>query len=148
MTADDELMDALRAAAAQADPVPGLVLRQARAALTTRDLDAELAELAFDSDLAEAGAVRAAGEDVRLLSFEAGRVSVELQVEYADGRVSLRGLVTGATGEAVIEVAGERHPRPIDAEGWFTATGLPRGATRLKVTTADGTAVTTGWASL
>jgi len=47
-----------------------------------------------------------------------------------------------------IEVAGERHPRPIDAEGWFTATGLPRGATRVKVTAADGTAVTTGWASL
>ena len=148
MTADDDLMDVLRAAAAQADPVPDLVLRQARAALTTRDLDAELAELAFDSDLAEAGAVRAAGEDVRLLSFESGRVSVELQVEYADGRVSLRGLVTGATGEAVIEVAGERPPRPIDAEGWFTATGLPRGATRVKVTAADGTAVTTGWASL
>ncbi|WP_206791237.1 hypothetical protein [Amycolatopsis sp. MtRt-6] len=148
MTADDELMDVLRAAAAAADPVPDLVLRQARAALTTRDLDAELADLAFDSDLAEAGAVRAGGEDVRLLSFEASRVSVELQVEYARGRVALRGLITGATGEAVIEVAGERHTRPIGPEGWFTATGLPRGATRVTVTAADGTTVTTGWASL
>ncbi|MBE1498255.1 hypothetical protein H4696_005355 [Amycolatopsis lexingtonensis] len=148
MTGDDELMDVLRAAAAQADPVPDLVLRQARAALSTQDLDAELAELAFDSDLAEAGAVRAEGEDVRLLSFEAARVSVELQVEYAGGRVSLRGLITGATGDAVIEVAGERYVRPIGAEGWFTAAGLPRGATRVKVTAADGTAVTTGWASL
>ncbi|WP_410644059.1 hypothetical protein [Amycolatopsis sp. lyj-346] len=148
MTADDELMDVLRAAADRADPVPDLVLRQARAALTTRDLDAELAELAFDSDLAEAGTVRADGDDVRLLSFEAARVSVELQVEYANGRVSLRGLITGATGDAVIEVAGERHTRPIGAEGWFTAAGLPRGATRVKVTAADGTTVTTGWASL
>jgi hypothetical protein len=148
MTADDDLMDVLRAAAAQADPVPDLVLRQARAALTTRDLDAELAELAFDSDLAEAGAVRAAGDDVRLLSFESPRVSVELQVEYTGGRVALRGLITGATGEAVIEVAGERRASPIGEEGWFTATGLPRGATRVTVTAVDGTTVTTGWASL
>ncbi|WP_410635331.1 hypothetical protein [Amycolatopsis sp. cmx-4-83] len=145
---DDELMEVLRAAATQADPVPDLVLRQARAALSTRDLDAELAELAFDSDLVEAGAVRADGEDVRLLSFESARVTVELQVEYGSGRVSLRGLITGATGDAVIEVAGETHTRPIGPEGWFTAAGLPRGATRVSVTAADGTTVTTGWASL
>lgn len=142
---DDELLDRLRAAAEQADPVPDLVLRQARAALATRDLDAELAELAFDSEVA-AGAVR--GGDVRLLSFGSARVSVELQAEYEDGRVTLRGLVTGATGDAVIETAGERHVRPIDPDGWFTATGLPRAATRVKVTAADGTTVTTGWTSL
>ncbi|WIV58126.1 hypothetical protein [Amycolatopsis nalaikhensis] len=145
---DEELLDQLRAAAAQADPVPDLVLRQARAALSTRELDAELAELAFDTDLAEAGAVRAAGDEVRLLSFESPRVSVELQVEYTDGRVVLRGLVTGATGDAVIEVSGEHHTRPIDDDGWFTATGLPRGATRVRLTTPDGTVVTTGWAGL
>jgi hypothetical protein len=148
VTTDDELMDVLRAAAVRADPVPDLVLRQARAALSTRDLDAELANLAFDSDLAETGAVRADAEDVRLLSFASARVSVELQVEYGGGRVALRGLITGATGDAVIEVAGERHVRPIGDEGWFTAAGLPRGATRVTVTAADGTTVTTGWASL
>jgi hypothetical protein len=148
VTEDDQLLDALREAATRVDPVPDLVLRNARAALTTRDLDAELAELTLDSELAAAGTVRADGDDVRLLSFTAAQVSVELQVEYADGRVSLRGLVTGATGDAVVEVAGERHARPIDGDGWFTAAGLPRGATRVVVTAADGTTVTTGWASL
>ncbi|WP_329051410.1 hypothetical protein OG738_04360 [Amycolatopsis sp. NBC_01488] len=143
---DDELLEELRAAAAQADPVPDLVLRQARAALATRDLDAELAELGSDSDLATAGAVR--GGDVRLLSFESPRVSVELQAEYEEGRVTLRGLVTGATGDAVIEAAGETRVRLIDPDGWFTATDLPRGATRVKVTATDGTTVTTGWTSL
>jgi hypothetical protein len=146
VTEDDELLEELRAAAEQADPVPDLVLRQARAALATRDLDAELAELGFDSDLAEAGSVR--GGDVRLLSFDSARVSVELQAEYDEDRVTLRGLVTGATGDAVIEAAGERHVRPIAPDGWFTATGLPRGATRVRVTAADGTTVTTGWTSL
>jgi hypothetical protein len=146
VTDDDELLEELRTAAGQADPVPDLVLRAARAALATRDLDAELAELGHDSDLAAAGEIR--GGDVRLLSFDSPRVSVELQAEYEDGRVTLRGLVTGATGDAVIEAAGETHVRPIDADGWFTATNLPRGATRVKVTAADGTSVTTGWATL
>jgi hypothetical protein len=145
---DDQLLARLREAAARVDPVPDLVLRHARAALATRDLDAELAELSFDSELTAAGTVRADGDEVRLLSFETLQVSVELQVQYAAGRVGLRGLVDGATGEVVIEVAGERHTRPIDAEGWFTAADLPRGATRVLVTADDGTTVTTGWASL
>lgn len=144
---DEELLTALREAAAQADPVPDLVLRSARSALSTRDVDAELAELTLDSSQL-AGVVRAEGDDVRLLSFETPQVSIELQVEYVQSRVALRGLVAGASGEAVVEVAGERHTCPIDEEGWFTATGLPRGATRVRVTAADGTAVTTSWASL
>lgn len=144
---DEELLTALREAAAQADPVPDLVVRSARAALSTRDVDAELAELTLDSSQL-AGVVRAEGDDVRLLSFETPQVSIELQVEYVHGRVALRGLVAGASGEAVVEVSGGRHTCPIDEEGWFTANGLPRGATRVRVTAADGTAVTTSWASL
>lgn len=147
MTDDEELLAALREAAAQADPVPELVLRNARAALSTRDLDAELAELTLDSDQLES-AVRADGDDVRLLSFETPHVSIELQVEYDRGRVGLRGLVTGASGPAEVEVGGERHVCPIDEEGWFTVSGLPRGATRVRVTGPDGRPVTTGWASL
>ena len=44
-------------------------------------------------------------------------------------------------------MAGERHREPIDADGWFAASGLPRDATRVHPTAADGAAVTTGWAS-
>lgn len=147
MTDDDELLAGLRRAAAAADPVPDLVTRAAEAALSTRRLDEELAELVHDSELVAPGQVRA-DDDVRLLSFETTGVSVELQVEYAAGRVSLRGLVSGASGEALVEVAGERRAVPIDDEGWFVATGLPRGATRVRVTADDGRDITTGWALL
>ncbi len=139
--AEEELMARLRAAAAELDPVPQHVLAAARAALATRRLDEELATLVADSALADAG-VRAADADVRLLSFEAGEVSLELQVEYRGDEVSVRGLVTGAAGDAVVEVAGERHPVPVD-EGWFAVTGLPRGATRVVVGT-----VVTSWVQL
>ncbi|ONI87804.1 hypothetical protein ALI22I_21140 [Saccharothrix sp. ALI-22-I] len=141
-------MESLRRAAAAIDPVPDLVTRNAQAALSTRRVDEELAELVADSELLAPGRVRAPDDDTRLLSFEAAGVSVELQVEYAGGLVSLRGLVSGASGEAVVEVAGQRHAVPIDEEGWFVVTGLPRGATRVRVTAVDGTAVVTRWTSV
>lgn len=139
--ADDQLLARLRDTAAVFDPVPEHVLAAARAALTTRRMDEELAALVADSALTDAG-VRAGAAEVRLLTFESADVSLELQVEYRDDRMSVRGLVTGATGEAVVEVAGERHAVPID-DGWFAVTGLPRGATRVSV---PGT--TTSWVSL
>jgi hypothetical protein len=140
-TSDDELLARLRNAANELDPVPEHVLAAARAAITTRRLDEELAELIADSALVD-GAVRAAGSEVRLLSFEAADVSLELQVEYRGDEVSVRGLVTGTAGEAVVEVAGTRHAVPID-DGWFAVTGLPRGATRVSVP-----GVVTSWVRL
>jgi hypothetical protein len=145
---DDDIIERLRRAATAIDPVPDLVTRSAQAALSTRRVDEELAELVADSELLAPGRVRAPDDDTRLLSFEAAGVSVELQVEYAGGLVSLRGLVSGASGDAVVEVAGERHAVPIDEEGWFVVTGLPRGATRVRVTAVDGTAVVTRWTSV
>jgi|tagenome__1003787_1003787.scaffolds.fasta_scaffold20576607_2 hypothetical protein len=140
-TSDDEMLARLRNAANELDPVPEHVLAAARAAITTRRLDEELAELIADSALVDS-AVRAAGGEVRLLSFEAADVSLELQVEYRGDEVSVRGLVTGTTGEAVVEVAGTRHTVPID-DGWFAVTGLPRGATRVSVP-----GVVTSWVRL
>lgn len=139
--AEEELMARLRNAAAELDPVPDHVLAAARAALSTRRLDEELAALVADSALADAG-VRAADAEVRLLSFETADVSLELQVEYRGGEVAVRGLVTGAAGDAVVEVAGERHTALVD-EGWFAVTGLPRGATRVRVGS-----IVTSWVQL
>jgi hypothetical protein len=145
---DDDMMAGLRRAADQLDPVPDLVLRAARAALSTRRMDDELAALLMDSELVTPGQVRAAGDDVRLLSFETEQVSIELQVEHIDGLISLRGLVSGASGEAVIEATAERRAVPIDDEGWFVTNGLPRGATRVRVTADSGAPTTTGWVLL
>lgn len=145
-TSDEELLARLRNAANELDPVPEHVLAAAQAAITTRRLDEELAELLADSALVGSGGVRAADAEVRLLSFEAADVSLELQVEYRGEAVSVRGLVTGATGEAVVEVAGTRHAVPID-DGWFAVTGLPRGATRVSVAGLGGPVVTS-WVRL
>jgi hypothetical protein len=144
MSDDDELMAGLRRIADVVDPVPDTVTENARAALSLGRLDHELATLLIDSAL-QSDLVRGAEDDVRLLTFESPRVSVELQAEPAGDRVSVRGLVTGAAGEIVVESAGEGRSTAIDPEGWFNLPGVPHGATRMHLRADDGTQVTTAW---
>lgn len=147
MTSDDELdelMGRLRRSADQVGPVPDGVVDAARAAFLSRRLDEELAELVFDS-AQTAGVVRGPGETVRLLSFEGGGVSVEVQVEQSGARVTIRGVVTGATGQAVLETSARQHSTAIDDEGWFVVPGVAAGPARIRLTATDGTAVVTPW---
>ncbi|GLZ29029.1 hypothetical protein Lesp02_12190 [Lentzea sp. NBRC 105346] len=135
---DEELLDRLRAIASEVDGVPELVHEEALAALETRRMGERLAELIADSlqDLNES--VRAA-EQIRSLTFEAGEVSIEVQLDD-----TLRGLVTGASGTITIETPGGSTTVRLDESGWFTFTGDIRTA-RLRVRTDDGTEVVTGW---
>jgi hypothetical protein len=146
MTADDEeLMADLRRIAAELDPVPETVLDNGRAALLTRGLDAELAQLLLDSAV-ETAQVRGDQEQVRLLSFQLDDVSLELQLEYRDDQVSLRGLVAGASGAVDLERGDGDRSLPIDADGGFNAR-LPRGAARFRLR-ARGRLITTNWVLL
>jgi hypothetical protein len=149
MTDDDELVAELRRIAGQLDPVPDSVVDNGRAALLTRALDAELAELLLDSAL-ESAQVRGEAERVRLLSFQQEDVLLEVQAEYAGDQVSLRGLVDGTTGAVDLELgggAGGRRTIPIDADGGFT-TRLPRGAARFRLRSRGGSLITTSWVLL
>lgn len=146
MSADDELIDRLRRIAEQVDAVPDLVAESARAAFSTRHLDDEIAELLNDSALAGEQAVRLARPGPRMLSFEAGDVSLEIQLDDAGGRIALRGMAVGTTGDAEIETTttGSR-PVPIDDQGWFRVDGLPVEPVRVRVRATNGAPVTTGW---
>ena len=152
--ADDELMQRLRRIADEVDGPPELVAESARAAFSTRRLDEELAELLHDSDLATPQVVRGSGGSggptgsagPRTLSFETGAVSLELQIEQADGVVTVSGVVSGSSGDVSVETttAASRTAR-IDDNGWFRIADLPTGALRVHVTTTDGGGVTTRW---
>ncbi|WP_232664637.1 carboxypeptidase-like regulatory domain-containing protein [Pseudonocardia sp. TRM90224] len=147
---DDDLIERLRRIAAEADPPPGIVGAAARAALATRRLDDELAELVLDS-AHEPELVRAAGDDVRMLTFEAGDVAVELQVQaqlHEAGRLAMRGLVTGPVAGLTVETPGGERTADLDADGWFAVEDLPPGPTRLRLTRPDAPAVTSAWIAL
>jgi hypothetical protein len=145
MTDDDELMQRLRRIADEVDAPPELVAETARAALSTRRLDEELAELLHDSDLTTPQLVRGAGGP-RSLSFETVAVSLELQIEQADSDITVSGVVSGSSGEVTVETttAGSRRAQ-IDDNGWFRITNLPPGALRVHVTATDASGVTTRW---
>ena len=151
---DDELLAWLRRIAAEADPVPELVIQAARSAFGLRDLDARLAELVRDSAVdVPATAVR--GGDRRMLSFEAGDVAVECEITERDLRRDILGQLVGGLAAGIdAEVAGtevtstQRVTVPVDERGRFSVRDLPAGPVRLRCRLADGTTVVTSWAAM
>lgn len=154
-TGDDEnesLLRELRAVASRVDPVPSSLVAAAKAGLSWRTVDAELAELAFDSLVAEpAGALVRGGQEARLLSFEASGLAIELEVLPAGARRHLIGqLDPPQTAEVEI-----RHPRgsftvSADQLGRF-ATDVSSGPVSLRCRTGatpPGTAVVTDWVAV
>jgi hypothetical protein len=146
-----ELEDELRAAAGLFDPVPPELLEDAMRAYALRELDAELAELTFDSwDEATATRVRGAGAP-RLLTFTAGELVVE--VEVTGGRLVGRlsrvpeqmPAAMGVSAEIGVQRRdGERLLRS-DELGRFTAAHLAPGPLRLRVDPSGDAPVVTSW---
>lgn len=151
---DDAFLEHLRAVAAEADPLPELTVLAARAAFATRRLDEELAELVLDSADSWADArtaVRADHADVRVLSFEIGDVTVEVQVQDTDHGHELRGLVDGARPATVTIESGAGTDTlvvPVDEDGWFAAAPIRPGPVRLRLAAPGGRTVVTSWVVL
>ena len=93
---------------------------------------------------------RALVSDVRMLSFECGSVTVELDVEGDAGTPLLRlsGLAVGASGEVVVVRPESRAGAALAADGRFTVEAVEPGPMRLELTTSDGRRVTTSWVTL
>ncbi len=80
---DEAVIEQLRTALS-ADAVPASVTDFAKAALTWRRVDAELAELLSDSAVDTEPALARGGAVVRSVSFSAGETIIELEV-HPDG---------------------------------------------------------------
>lgn len=140
---DDVLLEEeLRLAAELFDPVPSHLLQAAVEAYTFRTMDAELADLAFDS-LAEPVTVRG-GDGPRSLTFSAPAVTVDLEITF-----------TGTAGRVVGQLIPPQHAeieihggRPVtvtaDSLGRFTCDDVPTGPFSLRCRLA-GTVLVTEW---
>jgi hypothetical protein len=93
---DQALLEELRAAARRFDPPPAAVLEAARASLTWRTIDAELAALEFDSVVDQAADAVRSGEGPRLLMFSAPGLNIEVQVSPIGPRRQLVGQLVPA----------------------------------------------------
>jgi hypothetical protein len=151
----DALLGELRGLLARIDPMPPQLLDQVRRSFCWRTVDAELAELSFDSlaDRMPALAVRSAVDtEPRMVGFGAvvqgEDLSIEVEVSSADDGSLLVGQVFPA-GAPVVEVqlgAGGSIEVPVDELGRFVVDPVPRGPARLRVEHA-GRAVQTTWVS-
>jgi len=142
---DDELVDLLTRALHHADPVPEHVLDGARAAFTWRTIDAELAEMVFDS-ARELSGVRAADDTNRQVTFRAPGVEIEVMV-IEEGRRRLVGQLVPPS-IATVELVGGDVVRSVltDRLGRFAFDDLAPGPVRLAVLGADGgSTVQTDW---
>jgi hypothetical protein len=147
---DTELEEELRQLAARMEPVPPRLIQAAIDSFTWRTIDADLAELVFDSvsDRHESALVRGSRQD-RLLSFRAGEVTIELEV-------TVTGSTRGLTGQiappqpAVVQIRHSDGEVTVAADelGCFCADSLSAGPVRLRCSLAaagDGPAVVTDW---
>jgi hypothetical protein len=144
---DDEIIALLAEALERADPVPAHVMDNSRAAFTWRTIDAELAELVFDSAFHSSG-VRSE-ELNRQVTFRASDVEIEIMVLEDRGRRLVGQLVPAR--DATIELVGEDGKRSAKSDrlGRFSFDRLGVGPTRLTVLGADGhRVVQTDWVHL
>jgi hypothetical protein len=146
LSSDDDLLRELSAALAEADAA-ATVLAAGHAAWAWRDIDAELAALAYDSALDPrlSELVRAAAPP-RTIVFRTADLSVELEVSGQDVAGQL---VPPGPGEAELRwPGGGTRPVPLDEAGRFEFDAVPSGLVRLRCRAAGGAALTTTWVRL
>ena len=143
-SSDDEMLALVAAMLRAADPPPERVTEGAKAAFTWRTIDAELAELVFDSASDLAGVRSETGN--RQVTFRAPGVEIEVMVIDDDRRRVVGQLIP--PGEAEIELVSGDSVRSVrsDAIGRFAVDEIEPGPVRIVVLGAHGQrSVQTEW---
>ena len=120
----------------------------AKAAFAWRTIDADLAQLSYDSLDDEQTPLVTRTEDatVRALTFVAGRLTIELEITAAS---VLGQVVPAQPGQLLLQIGTDRQETcAIDEIGCFVVEPVPAGPFRLHCRTVDGTEVRTGWITL
>ncbi|MFG2883492.1 hypothetical protein ACGFYV_14520 [Streptomyces sp. NPDC048297] len=135
----DLLEEELRQAATVLDPVPEALIQLALDAYALHDLDARIAELAFDS-LVDALPVRGVPAAPRMLTFQAGDLTLDVEVT-GEGLI---GQVLPPQPARIEVLAGPRSARPVDVDtlGRFASEAPPPGPFALRLRTGDEVIVT------
>ena len=144
---DDELLVALGEAIRAREEVPEWFVETGKNAYAWHNIDAELAQLTYDSDSDRdaVAAVRSETASIRALTFTSARLSIELEV----GEGSLLGQIIPPRAGTV-----ETHTRagvttsPVDEIGSFAVEPIPASPFRLRFRTTDDLDVLTGWIAL
>jgi hypothetical protein len=134
---DDRLLLDLGAALRAGEAVPERFVELGKQAFTWYGIDAELAELSYDSAADQAAGfaiARGAAAELRALTFTSGDLVLELEL----AQTAVRGqLLPTVTGIVVLSGADGSRTAVLDADGWFALTIDPGQPFTLTVRTAD-----------
>jgi hypothetical protein len=142
----DQLEVLLAEALEEVDPVPDFVVAAAKDAFIWRTIDAELAELVFDSSDGLVG-VRSQ-ETARQVTFRAPGVEIEMMMLAEGGRRLVGQLVPPQQATVELRHGTALRETATDAVGRFSFPDVPTGPISLTIVTPDGGRVTTEWLSL
>jgi hypothetical protein len=143
---DEQLLALLKESLQARKAVPPEFIEIGKNAYAWHNIDAELAQLAYDSLHDSALSERSQTASVRSLTFTSAHVTIELEVNED----SLFGQVVPAQ-EGTIQVrthAGVIASIPVDKVGYFAVHPIPPGPFRLHCRTTGGSDVLTGWITL
>ena len=147
---DEQLLAALRESMRARQAVPDEFVEMGKSAYTWHNIDAELAQLTYDSgreqDRDVAASVRSETASIRALTFTSAHLSLELEVTES----SLLGqIIPPRAGTIETQTrAGATTTTPVDEIGCFAVDPIPASPFRLRCRITDGADVLTGWITL
>jgi hypothetical protein len=148
---DDRLLQEIGRLLRRAEPVPPDVTLAARSALAWRRMDAELAELLYDSaaETEPLTGVRSTATGWRVLTFEGPGMTVEVEISLERSRRTLVGqIIPPSPAHVIVRLPGAEHAVQADELGRFVASDLKAGPVSLRCEPADGGAIETGWVTI
>jgi hypothetical protein len=145
---DEQLLVALRQAVRSREAVPADFVTAAKNAFAWHNIDAELAQLTYDSirDLEPAPSTRAETASIRALTFTSAHLTIEVEVtpDSLIGQV-----VPGEPGTIKVQPkVGAETAVTANEIGLFAIEPIPSGSFRLYCRTDTGLEALTGWISL
>lgn len=145
---DEQLMAALGEAIRAREAVPASFIQTGKNAYAWHNIDAELAQLTYDSsrDPEYQPSLRAEAASIRALTFTSARLTIELEVAHD----ALVGQIVPAQPAAITVVPRTGADMTVEADdiGCFSIEPIPLGQFRLRCQTAADVEALTGWITL
>jgi hypothetical protein len=142
----EQLLAALGEAIRARQAVPDSFIDMGKGAYAWHNIDAELAQLTYDSSREPAAGLRSETASIRALTFTSAHLSLELEVT---GDSLVGQIIPLRSGTLEIQTrAGATTTTPVDEIGCFAIDPIPDGPFRLRCRMVDDTDVLTGWITL
>jgi hypothetical protein len=144
---DEQLLAALGEALKARQAVPDWFVETGKSAYAWHNIDAELAQLTYDSshDTMGAAITRTEAASIRSLTFTSPHLSLELEVT---GNSLLGQVIPPRAGTLETHTRAGVTTSPVDEIGCFAVDPIPASQFRLRYRTTDGIDVLTGWITL